>query len=234
MRSYWHILPLILFAGIGVAIWRSGVASDLNWGTLARHQSELLALVGAHPLAAPVAYVLLYAIIAALAVPEAAVVTICGGLLFGPMVGGALAVAGATLGAVVLFVVARTALADMIARRARGLVERLRPRLQRDGFSYILALRLLPAVPFWLINVAAPLCGMRLFPFAAATLLGIIPATFVFAWMGAGVGTVLAAGGKPDVMLIFSPQILGPLVALALLALSPVLLRYFWSRRGRP
>jgi uncharacterized membrane protein YdjX (TVP38/TMEM64 family) len=232
VRPLWHVLAVILLAGVGVAIWRSGVVAELNWGSLARHQAELLALAAAHPLIAGTAYVGLYTAIVFFALPEAAIVTICGGLVFGTLIGGALAVLGATLGAVALFVVARTAFAEVAARRARRLVESIRPRLQRDGFSYILALRLVPAVPFWLINIAAPLCGMRLFPFAAATLIGIVPATFVFAWVGSGVGTVLAAGGKPDLAVIFSPHILGPLLALALLALSPVMLRRLRNNRG--
>lgn len=231
MRPLWHILPLVLLAGLGIAIWRSGVLAELSWGSLARHQAELLAWAAAYPLAAAIAYVAIYATVVALSVPEAAIVTVCGGLVFGTLVGGALAVVGATLGAIVLFLVARTALAEVMARRARGFVERIRPRLHRDGFSYLLALRLVPAVPFWLVNIGAALCGMRLFPYAAATLIGIIPATFVFAWVGAGVGTVLAAGGKPDLALVFSPHILGPLLALALLSLTPVILRR--RRSGR-
>jgi uncharacterized membrane protein YdjX (TVP38/TMEM64 family) len=232
MRPLWHIVPVVLLAGLGVAIWRCGVAAELNWSSLARHQAELLAVAEAHPFLAGAAYVLLYATVVALSVPESAIVTVCGGLVFGTLLGGALAVIGATVGAVVLFLVARTAFAKVMARRARGFVDRIRAPLQRDGFSYLLALRLVPAVPFWLVNIGAALCGMRLFPYAAATLIGIVPATFVFAWMGAGVGTVLAAGGKPDLALIFSPQILGPLLALALLALSPVILRWRRGNRG--
>jgi len=232
MRALWHLVPLVLLVGLGVAVWRSGVATELTWGALARHQAELLALAAAYPLLAAAAYVALYATVVALSVPEAAIVTVCGGLVFGTLLGGALAVLGATVGAVVLFLVARTAFAEVMARRARGFVERIRAPLQRDGFSYLLALRLVPAVPFWLVNIGAALCGMRLIPYTAATLIGIVPATFVFAWVGAGVGTVLAAGGKPDLALIFSPQILGPLLALALLSLSPVILRWRRGNRG--
>ena len=176
-------------------------------------------------------YVALYTLVVAFSVPEAAVITVAGGLLFGTLIGGALAVLGSTIGAVILFLVARTAFADVMARRARTLLERIRPGLQRDGFSYLLALRLVPAVPFWLVNLGAALCGMRLVPYAAATVIGIIPATFLFAWIGAGVGSVLAAGGTPNVTLIFSPHIFGPLLALAALALTPVVLRHR-RRRG--
>jgi uncharacterized membrane protein YdjX (TVP38/TMEM64 family) len=117
--------------------------------------------------------------------------------------------------------VARTAFAGTMRRRAGALLDRIRPGLHRDGFSYLLALRLVPA-PFWLVNLAAALCGMRLLPYAVATLIGIIPATFVLAWIGAGVGDVLSTGQSPDLGILFSPRILGPLVAMAALALLPV------------
>jgi uncharacterized membrane protein YdjX (TVP38/TMEM64 family) len=85
-------------------------------------------------------------------------------------------------------------------------------------------------VPFWLVNLAAALAGMRLWSFGAATLLGIIPGTFVFASIGAGVRDVLAAGNRPDLALILSPPVLAPMLALALLSLLPVAWRK-WKRR---
>jgi uncharacterized membrane protein YdjX (TVP38/TMEM64 family) len=72
---------------------------------------------------------------------------------------------------------------------------------------------------------------MRLLPFASATLVGIIPATYVLAWIGTGVGDVLASGRSPDLSILFSARILGPLTALAALSLLPVAWR--WVRRGR-
>jgi uncharacterized membrane protein YdjX (TVP38/TMEM64 family) len=139
-------------------------------------------------------------------------------------------VAGATLGAVLLFLAVRVALAPLLARRAPRLLARIRPGLERDGFSYLLAIRLIPAFPFWLVNLAPALVGMRLLPYAAATLLGVIPAAVVFASLGAGVGGVLAAGQRPDLGVILAPHILGPLIGLAALSLLPVLWRRW--RRG--
>lgn len=94
------------------------------------------------------------------------ILTLAGGLLFGTVTGAARAVAGATIGAVLLFLAARCALGGWLAGRARGLLDRVRPGLERDGFSYMLALRRLPVVPFWLVNLALALVGMRLGSFA--------------------------------------------------------------------
>jgi uncharacterized membrane protein YdjX (TVP38/TMEM64 family) len=229
----WRVLvrllkPLLLLLGLvvlGVGIWLSGIPSHLNWATVARHQMALRDMVGAHPVLAPVLYAVLYAVMVALSIPESALVTVIGGILFGTLLGGALAVIGSTAGAVLLFLMARSAFAATMARRAGVMMERVRAHLHRDGFSYLLALRLIPALPFWLVNLAAALCGMRLLPYAAATLIGVIPATFVLASVGSGVGDVLASGQAPDITVLFSPRVLVPLLALAALSLTPVLWR---------
>jgi uncharacterized membrane protein YdjX (TVP38/TMEM64 family) len=229
MLTLRRVLPLAILLAVLAVLLASGLAGKLDWATLGRYQGTLDAWVGRHPIGAPVLYAVLYAAVTALSVPEAAVLTVAGGLLLGTVLGGAMAVIGATVGALVLFLAARSAFAGAMAARGGGRLARIRAELHRNGFSYLLAIRLVPAFPFWLVNLAAALAGMRLLPFAAATLIGIIPATFVYSWIGAGVGSVLAAGSRPDLGVIFSPQILAPLVALGLLALLPVV----WRRRRR-
>ncbi len=130
---------------------------------------------------------------------------------------------------IALFLAVRYHLADAIAARGGRFLDRIRPRLEHNGFSYLLAIRLLPAFPFWLVNLAAGLSGMRLLPYAAATVIGIMPATFVYASIGSGIGEVLATGGTPNLAVIFAPHILGPLIALAALSLLPVAWRH-WKR----
>src|ERR1700749_4015807 len=141
LRRFWPIVLLVLAVAVA---WGSGLAHWLNWGTLARNQSELAAWVQAHPIAAPALYVLAYAVVVMLSLPEAAVVSVAGGLLFGTVLGGLLAILGSTLGAVLLFVAIRHHLAPAIAARGGRLIDRIRTELARDGFSYLLAIRLVP------------------------------------------------------------------------------------------
>ena len=229
MRSIRRFWPLGLLLAAIVATWASGLAQQINWAALARNQAALTAWVAAHQIAAPALYVLIYAATVALSVPESAVLTVAGGLLFGTMFGGLLAVLGSTVGATALFLAVRYHLADAIAARGGRFLDRLRPGLERDGFSYLLAIRIIPAFPFWLVNLAAALSGMRLLPYAAATLIGILPATFIYASIGAGIGNVLAAGGRPNLGVIFTPYILGPLIGLGVLSLLPIAWRH-WKR----
>ena len=226
LRRFWPLALLLLAAALA---WVSGLGHLTSWETLARHQATLTAWVEARPLSAALAYVVIYAASTTLALPEAAVLTVAGGLLFGTLWGGALAVGGSSMGAVGLFLGVRHHLADAVARRGSKLLANVRCGLEHDGFSYLLAARLIPLFPFWLVNLAAGLSGMRLLPYATATVIGIIPATFIYASIGAGVGEVLALGGRPDLGIIFSPRILGPLAGLAILSLLPVAWRR-WRR----
>ena len=218
-------LVLLLFAGgSGLAIW---LGRRIGWNTLAQHQDALLAWVAGHPVLAPALFVLAYIATAALSLPNATVLTVAGGLLFGSVLGCVLTVTGATIGASLLVLAARTALGDSLVRRGGPLVERVRDGLRRDGFSYLLALRLVPLFPFWVVNLAAAVGGIRMAAFVPATALGITPASFVLSSIGAGVGGILGAGRTPDLSVLFAPRIVLPLIGLAGLSLLPVL----WRRR---
>jgi len=232
MRLLRPLLPLLALLAVLALVWTSGIAHDFSWQGLARHHAALTAWVAAHPLVAPLVYTGFYIAVAALCLPEAALVTVAGGLLFGTLLGGVLAVIGATLGSVVLFLAARNALAGSFVRRGGTVLARTRSALQRDGFSYLLAIRLIPVFPFWLVNLAAAVGGMRLLPFTSATLIGIVPGTLVFASLGEGLGTVLAQGRRPDLMVVLSLPVLLPLLALAVLSLLPVAWRHWKARRG--
>lgn len=226
LRRAW---PLLLLAALILLAWMSGATRLLSFEALADHRSALAAMVAARPVAAVATYAAAYVVVVALSLPGGAVMTLAGGLLFGPWLGTALAVAGATAGACLLFLAARSALAPLVAGRAAGLLDRVRPGLERDGFFYLLTLRLIPVVPFWLANLAPALVGMPFGAYAAATAIGIIPGTAVFAGIGAGLGEVLASGGRPDLGVILSPGILLPLLGLAGLSL----LGAWWRNRTR-
>lgn len=217
-----RLWPVLLVAAAIALAYALGAQHLLSFHWLGERQQALAQAVALHPLGSAAAYVAIYAVAVALSLPGAIVLTLAGGLLFGTLPGAACAVLGATAGAVLLFLAARTVVGDWLAGRAGGLMARIRPGLERDGFSYLLALRLVPLVPFWLVNLVPALVGMRLGTFTLATALGIVPGTLVFASIGAGVGGVLAQGRQPDLSVVFRPSVLLPLLGLALLSLLPV------------
>ena len=98
---------------------------------------------------------------------------------------------------------------------------------QKNAFSYLMVLRLVPLFPFFLVNLAPAFLGVKLRTFMVATFFGIIPGTFVFASVGNGLGAIFDEGGEPNLGIIFQPEVLGPILALAALSLVPVIYKRF-------
>ena len=225
-RTLLRWLPLCAVALALLVLYAAGLTDYLSLDTLRRYQGTLLDIVAERPFLAAAAYLVTYVTVVAVSFPGAGVMTITGGFLFGALFGTALACVAATVGATLIFLIARTSLGAFLAERAGPRTRRLRKGFQEEGFSYLLFLRLVPIFPFWLVNLAAALFGMRLLTYVVATAVGVVPATFVFAYFGQGLGTALDMEG---------PQVpTGLLVALALLglmALAPIAVRRL--RRGK-
>jgi uncharacterized membrane protein YdjX (TVP38/TMEM64 family) len=225
----WLPLALLLLA-VGLA-FASGLHRYLSFETLREHRQALLDFVAAHRLLAPLVFILLYAAATALSLPGGAVLTIAGGFMFGIWLGGLYAVIGATLGATLLFLIAKSAFGGLLRAKAGPWLKRMEAGFQEDALSYLLVLRLIPLFPFWLVNLVPALLGVSLATYVLATFVGIIPGSLVFASIGNGLGAVFDAGATPDLGIIFKPAILGPIIGLALLALLPVIYKRIRGRK---
>ena len=226
-----RIVPLLIIVAGLILFFALGLQRYLSLEALHLHRQELAAWVQAHPWTAPLAYMFVYILVVAFSVPGATVMTMSGGFLFGAVAGTLYAVIGATTGATLLFLIAKTSLGDYLLARAGGNVGRMQRGFAEDALSYLLVLRLIPVFPFFLVNLAPAFFGVSLRVYVIATFFGIIPAGFVYALAGAGIGNVLDRGGVLSAAGILTPQIIGALIGLALLALLPVLHRHL--RRGR-
>jgi len=226
-----RFLPLaLLFVGFAL-FFALGLQHELSLETLKAHREAFEAWVEAHPILAALVFAGLYALIVACSIPAGAPMTLAGGLLFGVWEGGGLVVVAATIGATVIFLAAKTALADLLRARVGGRIRAMEDGFAKNAFNYLLVLRLVPVFPFFLVNLAAGLLGVRLGTYVLATFIGIIPGTFVYAGLGNGLGAIFESGGTPDLGLIFRPIVLYPLIGLALLSLLPVVWQA-WRGRG--
>jgi uncharacterized membrane protein YdjX (TVP38/TMEM64 family) len=223
-----RLAPLGLLLAAGIAFVVAGGHHYVTFRTLAENREWLCGLVARWGFLSAVVYVAVYAALVALSVPGGAVLTIAGGFLFGSWLGGVCAVLGATLGATGVFLAARTGLAGL-AQRAGPLIGKLEAGFRADAFSYLLVLRLVPIFPFWLVNLVPALVGVRLRTYVLATFLGIIPATFVYAGLGSGLGSVVA---EPDLRIVVQPSVLVPIGGLAVLALVPVAYKRWRAKRS--
>ncbi|MGB8511665.1 MAG: VTT domain-containing protein [Pseudolabrys sp.] len=242
-----RILPLVAIVVLAGAAYIAG-GGGVSLESLVRHRAAIDDFVVSHQMLAIFVYVGVYITVVAVSLPGAALLTITGGFLFGIAVGASAAVISATVGATLIFLVARTALGEPLLRRAGPRATQLARGFREDAFSYLLFLRLVPAFPFFLVNLVPAFAGVRLGLFVVATAIGIIPGAIVFALAGAGLDSIIAAQKNSydqciaakgaDCRLVFepadvlTPQLIAALVALGLLALMPVAVK-FWRTRSR-
>ncbi|NJO32713.1 MAG: TVP38/TMEM64 family protein [Rhodospirillales bacterium] len=225
-----RLVPLAVLAALIAAAFALGLNQYLTLDMLRDNRAALLDIVRSNAALAGAAFVAVYAAVVALSLPGAAIMTLAGGFLFGVPLGASLTVLGATVGATVLFLVARSAFGDILRQKAGPFLSRMAEGFEKNAFNYLLFLRLVPAFPFWAVNLAPALLGMRLVPFIVATGLGIIPGTVVFSAFGAGLGEIFDAGGDASLRNVLSPPLLAGLIGLGLLALLPIAVRRWRSK----
>lgn len=229
--SLTRLIPVaVILAAIG-AVFALGLDRYLTFQALQENREILLAFRDANYLSALLIYIAVYAVAVALSLPGGAVLTISGGFLFGGIFGTLFAVLGATMGAVGVFLIARTALGEPLRAQAGPWLKTMETGFREDAFNYMLTLRLIPIFPFFLVNIVPAFLGVSLRTYAIATFFGIIPGGFVFAYVGAGLGSVFDSGAEFDISAVVTPQILIALVGLGLLSLLPVVYKKI---KGKP
>lgn len=228
LRALWlrrlPILVILTTAVVGAILLRDTISFE----ALARHRETLLAYRDAHYLMTVLGFVAVYIGIVALSLPGGAVTTLAGGFLFGLFPGVIYNVSGATVGAIVIFLAARSGFGDRFAVRVQagdGAAARLMAGIRENEWSVLFLMRLIPAVPFFLANLIPAFTGTRLSVFAVTTFLGIIPAGLVFTSVGAGLGEVFARGETPDLGILFTPPVLLPILGLAALSALPMVVK---------
>jgi uncharacterized membrane protein YdjX (TVP38/TMEM64 family) len=227
-RRAWFVAGFIALLLAGRLL---GLDRYLSIDALAEHRAVLLGLVAENLLAAAVAYVAGYALVVALSVPGAAVLSVSGGFLFGTWLGTGLSVTGATIGATLIFLLARRVFGEDALAKHGPRAERLAAALRRDAAVYMLALRLTPLVPFFLVNLVPAFVGVPVAVYVVTTFVGILPGAMVYNLAGAGVGAVLDEGGTLSLASIMTPELIGALVLLALLSLAAIPLRRRFAAR---
>jgi uncharacterized membrane protein YdjX (TVP38/TMEM64 family) len=242
-----RLWPLLLLVAAMALVFAMGWHRYLTLQALVDRREALRAAIAGHTLTALLIFAAVYAVSVALSLPGAAVLTLAGGFLFGWFVGGLASIVAATVGAVLIFVIARSALGEPLAARAGPWLAKLRQGFQEDAFSYLLFLRLVPIFPFWLVNLAPALLGVSLGTYTLATFIGIIPGSFAYSIAGSGLDSLIVAqqaahqsclakmGSDAEKLCPFvleprallTPGLIAGFVALGLVALIPIAVKRF-------
>ena len=224
------LIAILVAAVLGLIFLRD----TFSFQTLSDNRERLLGFRDANYLLTVLAFVGLYAGIVAFSLPGATIMTLTGGFLFSTFPGVFFNVAGATLGAIGIFLAARWGLGERLAARmeaSEGAVKRIKDGIDENQWSMLFLIRLVPAVPFFVANLVPALVGVPLSRFVVSTFFGIMPGALVYTSVGAGLGEVFARGETPDLGIIFEPHILLPILGLCALAALPIVLK---AVRGKP
>lgn len=228
--TFTRLIPLLVLVMGLVAFFALGLHRYLSFQTLRAHRDALLTWVHTTGVLAAVTYMAVYAVAVAFSLPGGAVLSIAGGLLFGTVWGTVYIVISATIGATVLFLIAKTALGEPLRARAGRWLHHMAAGFRDNALSYLLVLRLVPLFPFFVVNLVPAFLGVPLSTFVIGTGIGIIPGAFIYATVGAGLGNIFDAGDEFSVKGILTPHMLMALIGLAVLALIPVLYKKLKAR----
>ncbi len=242
LRRWWPVL------GIGVAVaaaYGLGLHNYLSLETVALNRDLLKAFVASHMVLAIAIFMAAYVAIVALSLPVAAVMSVAGGFLFGWKLGVPVVVASATLGGFLVFEAVRSSFGHVFAKRSGPFLQKLSSGFSEDAFNYLLFLRLVPVFPFFAVNAVAGLCKVGRRTFLAATVIGIIPASIAYTWLGSGLDSIIDAQAARhrdclesgaaecnfhlELGALITRDIVLAFVALGVVALIPVAIKH-WRR----
>jgi uncharacterized membrane protein YdjX (TVP38/TMEM64 family) len=218
-------IALVIAGAIG-AFFYFDLSRFLSLDALKQNRDHLLAFTEVNYTAAVALFILVYIAVTGLSLPGAVILTLAGGFLFGSVVGTLYVNLGATTGATLAFLAARYMLRDWVEQKFGRWLEPLQQGFAKNAFSYLMTLRLIPLFPFFVVNLVSGLTRMNVGSYVAATALGIIPGSFVYAYAGRQLGTI------NSLKEIASPNVIAAFVLLGLLALVPIIYKKFTAKQA--
>jgi pyruvate/2-oxoglutarate dehydrogenase complex dihydrolipoamide dehydrogenase (E3) component/uncharacterized membrane protein YdjX (TVP38/TMEM64 family) len=225
---------LLLFLLLAAAIAAFFIFDVKQYFTLDYFKSQralIDAYVSAHPLLAGLIFFVLYVAVTGLSLPGAAIMTLAGGAVFGLLWGTALVSFASTLGATLAFLTSRFLLRDWVQRKFGDKLKPINDGVAKEGAFYLFALRLVPAFPFFVINLVMGLTAIKTWTFYWVSQLGMLAGTIVFVYAGTQLGEFRIGAG-----LVFAFVLLGifPLIAKKLVdALKARKVYQKWKRPPR-
>lgn len=215
-------LPILIIL-IGMTfIYFSGVYHYLSFDMIRVYHKNFKIFVNMYPIATPILFCLVYITSTALSVPGAIFLTLLGGYLFSQPFSTIYVVLSATCGATLIFLAARTALQDILRKKAGPFLLKMEKGFRENAVSYLLFLRFVPLFPFWLVNIAPAFFRVSLFTFVWTTVVGIIPGSLVYTLAGSGLEKILENNEPFSINTIFNTHIKIALILLGIVALLPI------------
>ncbi len=220
-----RIVVALLLAATVSAFFYFDFGRYLSLDALKANRDALLAFTDANYTTSVVIFVVSYCLFVASSLPGAVFFTLAGGFLFGSVLGTLYVNLGATSGAVLAFLAGRYLLRDWVEAKFGSRLEPFQEGFAKNGFHYLMTLRLIPIFPFFIVNLLCGLTRVSLGTYVLATAIGIIPASFIYAYAGRQLGTI------NSLKEIASPNVLMAFTLLGLLALVPIVYKKMTAKK---
>lgn len=211
----------VLGVGLALAIYFD-IHKLLSFEAVGEYYGQLKTYIDEQFILSLLLFSLVYITAVSFSLPGASIFSLLYGSLLGTLTAGTLIVFSATIGATFIFLAAKFALQDTLRERAGPWLSKMRVGFNENAVSYMMFLRLVPAFPFFVVNLVPAFMGVSIKVFILTTFFGIIPGTFVYVSIGSGIGYLLEQGKTPDLSTLSSPAVILPLAALAILSLVPI------------
>lgn len=236
------LIVLILFLALIIIFFASNISQNLNIDRIALSYANIANYISQQPLIAFFAAMLIYIIATIISFPLAWLLSVSVGLFFGWKIGSIIIIFGATIGASILFFLARYIFADFFKAKAGKTLNKMAAGFKENAFSYLLFLRLAPIFPFTLVNIVPALANIRFISFFLSTFIGIIPAVIAYTYAGEGLRSIILVranacqeniapcGQALSPADLITKQIIIAFFILALVALIPVFIKYFTQK----
>ena len=217
------VIAAVIAVAIGAFLYFD-LGQYLSLDALKQNRDQLLAFTESNYAVSVGIFILTYIVVTGLSLPGAVILTLAGGFVFGGVIGTLFVNLGATTGATLAFLAARYLLRDWVEQKFGRWIEPVQQGFAKNAFSYLLTLRLIPLFPFFVVNLVSGLTRVNVGTYVAATAIGIIPGSFVYAYAGRQLGTI------SSLKEIASPNVIGAFVLLGLLALAPIVYKKFLEK----
>ena len=222
-KKYFRLFFFVIFSGLIVYLYAIEFEQILSFETLRYWYNDLVALSTEFRLVSPILFIVLYIFLVVFAIPGAVWLTVLGGAVFGTVKGAICVLIGASIGAILFFLITRFLLYEWLRDRVGSTFQYIELRFKEHAISYLLFLRLVPLFPFWVVNAVPALLGISLPVYAICTCIGIVPGTLVYASLGDSLGVMLSEGGAFKLDVVFEPLTIFSLIGAFFLLLTPII-----------
>jgi len=219
------LIPVMIIIVLMIIFFSLDLGKYFTFQMLKEKHEYISGLVSDHPFTSALVFISLYIIAIALSLPIAGILSLGMGYLFPLPLSTLYVVVGATIGACLIFLAAKTALKAVLYERVKPFLSKIEKEMKKNGASYLLTLRLIPLIPFWLVNLAPAFLDVPLKTFAWTTFVGIIPGSFVFTQAGAGLSTILENNDHFSFRVLFTPQVQIAFAILIIFSIVPIVIK---------